>query len=422
MSWSDRISDRYQCKLAGDLADWFDREIWKREGTGEFRIAVSPQSLLTPSPVEFWPGLMPCDLIPLLGDSAGNWVCARVDRDQFANEIVHWFHGGGDWIHWGNRLSDAIVFEAVVDRLPGPHRRLAIPAENPRRYFDPLSDPLVDWAFEHQGKAVRELLSEQTNASETADALIEERVAVVAVRCELIQELMHQPWSAGLTPAHAAKLGLDWNRCIEWMFDPSRIPTQEWSQLKTLFSLKDSDRREHDWSQIKNHCERVQEVAPETAWGWDLSGYSCERLGHIDEAIETYQSGASCSIFSDQAVRLNSHWTQSIALKFSVARLQEISPKSVESSVYLSKLISRTPDTCRQNVFSYWVEQARTNEEPAFSLDFLMKAGWDVGVDSIQRYGVLLDSIVAKAIQAGEDARSAVASTHRNCLRDRYGI
>ena len=51
-----------------------------------------------------------------------------------------------------------------------------------------------------------------------------------------------------------------------------------------------------------------------------------------------------------------------------------------------------------------------------------MAAGWDIGAEPITAYGDLLDRIAEVALRCGQRARAEVASTHRRCLRQRYGI
>ena len=89
-SWSERLAERYQCVFSPALIDWFDSEIWKREGLGEYCCAVDPVLLLSDAPEPIWPGLMSCDLIPLIGNTSGDWLCARVDADSQVSEVVQW--------------------------------------------------------------------------------------------------------------------------------------------------------------------------------------------------------------------------------------------------------------------------------------------------------------------------------------------
>ncbi|TWT79826.1 hypothetical protein CA13_12330 [Planctomycetes bacterium CA13] len=405
--------------------DWFDREIWKLEGTSEYDRPVSPEDLLSESPDAIWPGLMQCDMLPILGDSAGNWLCLRVGQDNAANQIVQWYHGGGDWMPWGNRLADAIVFETFVDKLPGKHRRLAIPAEDAKEGFRPHEDPLVRWAFEHQAEPVRRLLDEAPNDESLAKTLLSHQVAEIAVRCELIHAAMDQPWAEKIDKKIASEMGFAWNQIVEWMFDGKRMPKQAREKIQKQLKLPDIFFKKQDWETIMAHSQMCRELAPELTWPWDLVGYGHERQGNEHDAITYYQQGAMRSTFTDQSVRMHTHWTQMNAAKFSVARMEKLDSDFIKRSPYLSLLRCGESNHSHQGVFDYWVNQAKQAErsnEAAKSIECLMQAGWDLGIDSIDQYGPLIDEIVEATKFANQTARSTLAKTHRNCLADRYGI
>ncbi len=122
-SWSARIEQRYRCRLSEDLADWFDSEVWKSEGLHEYHLPVDPEILLQPAPDVIWPGLMPCDLLPLISNDAGDWLCVRLDSRNNASEIVQWYHGGGDWIPWGNSICEASFLTQFAITCPVPSDR-----------------------------------------------------------------------------------------------------------------------------------------------------------------------------------------------------------------------------------------------------------------------------------------------------------
>ena len=127
--WSSRIAEKYRLELSECFADWFDSQRFKLEGFSEFSTPIHPADLLIESPEPIWPALMCCDMIPIIGNQAGDYLCARVGPENTITEFVHWYHGGGDWIPWGSRLSEALLFDAVRHKLPGPHHRHAEPAE-----------------------------------------------------------------------------------------------------------------------------------------------------------------------------------------------------------------------------------------------------------------------------------------------------
>ena len=125
--WSERLAERYRCCFSPVLVDWFDSDIWKRKGCGEYSSPVEPALLLSDAPEQVWPGLMSCDLIPLVESTAGDWLCVRVDENSMASEVVQWYHGGGDWIPWGQDIAQAIVFDGYLPDFFGWAAHTGVP-------------------------------------------------------------------------------------------------------------------------------------------------------------------------------------------------------------------------------------------------------------------------------------------------------
>ncbi|WP_146525568.1 hypothetical protein [Novipirellula artificiosorum] len=408
--------------MSSDLVDWFDHEIWRQTGTSEYDRPVTPDELLADAPDAIWPGLMPCDLLPIIGDSIGNWLCVRIGENNRMGETIQWYHGGGDWMPWGQRLSDAIVFEALVDRLPGPRRQLAIPAEIPKQNFAPLDDPLVRWAFEQQTPTVSHLLTTDAPCDSIADTLLSSHVAEVAVRCELVQSSLHQRWSDSVDSKFAQSIGFDWNDVVQWRFDDARMPNDAWRVIARQLGLSDEDRGHQDWDAAAEHGKQCIEQSPDLLWPWDIAGYAEERRGRVADAMDVYREGAYRSTFTDQAVRINTHWTQSQAVKFCVARMQQLEPEQVFYSSYLKSLVGNNIQRSQNDVYQYWIDQSKQTVEDAERLTLLMRAGWDLGAASMDHYANLLEAIFDAATNAGQHARAALAKAHRQCLRERYEV
>ncbi len=195
-TWSNRLSERYRCPLSPALADWFDQGIWKLEGLGEYREPVSPEMLLESAPETIWPGLMNCDLLPLLGNRAGDWLCAKVDEDNRFSTIVQWYHGGGDWIPWGRDLSEAILFDALVERVAQSitghsRRRHAVPAEATRPLDRAVhDDPFLEWALSHVPQPIATAVKAEAPSERVISAMLEHQIAEIAVRCEMVVALL----------------------------------------------------------------------------------------------------------------------------------------------------------------------------------------------------------------------------------------
>ena len=326
---------------------------------------------------------MPCDLLPLVSNDAGDWLCVRFADDSTASEIVQWYHGGGDWIPWGDSLAEAILFDALRERLPGPKRPHATPAESPTpadvRSHD-TEDPIVAWACRFMPADVVSLIKNNESSADAAAVLLEAGVSEIAVRCTLVEAALHESLSAVLTHELAQQLEVDWNTAIEWMFDLERIPETFRRRLSRECNVSLSATQ--DWETAAQHCRRVTELAPSLAWAWDILGYSCERSGAIDDSIRAYIQGAQTSVFTDQSVRLRTHWTASQSSKFAAARLLNVAPGIVQNSTYLRMLCEGTPDQRRRQAALHWLaesDQATANGDVGVAHENLVRAGWDLG-------------------------------------------
>jgi len=424
-SWSERLAERYQCVFSPALIDWFDSEIWKREGLGEYCCAVDPVLLLSDAPEPIWPGLMSCDLIPLIGNTSGDWLCARVDEDSQVSEVVQWYHGGGDWIPWGRDIAQAIVFDGFIEQISADSRRHAIPAVVPRTtdHAD-RDDELLSWAFSHMADGLAESLNTARDSEQVASCLLNAQVSEVAIHCELmLKALCHAD-----VDALQSALGVDGeavgrNKITEWVFDVSRIPEKYRKQI--LSSQYAVDLVEQNWNSAASHAKAVTVLAPQLAWGWEILGYCHERSDDMDLALDAYSKAARCSVFTDQSVRLNTHWATDDASKFSIERICQLDKTAIEKSDYLST-VSKAGNTDRRTVVTdYWKRQAVMHlaaEEIAEAHECYMAAGWDLGAGPITVYGEILDRVHETATQCGQRARAELAATHRRCLSDRYGI
>jgi hypothetical protein len=425
-AWSVRIADRYRCTLSPELADWFDRDLWKKEGRGEYREPISPESLIGDVPEAIWPGLMPCDLLPVIGNTAGDWLCVRVDGNNVASEIVQWYHGGGDWIPWGKNIAEAILFDSLIERLPGPSRRHAAPAENPRPTVvkhDPTDDPILSWALEHLPTSVAASLDSSLSDEEIANLLLEDNVAEIAVRCELIVSGLMQLTRKTLESFLRDDPNLGRGNLAEWSFDVDRIPQETRASLEQQHRV--SLLGMQDWYAAADHASRVTKLAPELAWAWDIVGYAAERRGDIDAAKEAYLQASECSVFTDQSIRLETHWTTDQSAKFSVARLLDLDSDLIAQSPYLSALCDANPERRRGQGTAYWIHRGSEFDASGDLKEAhrcFTAAGWDVGAESMGVYAELIERISAIAIRLDQPGRAETAMTHRRCLRDRYGV
>ncbi len=397
--------------------DWFDRSLWKQSGSGEFCNAVDPVELLEKTPDILWPGLMPCDFLPLIGNDAGDWLGVHVDAQNQASEIRHWYHGGGDWIPWGRTLAEAILFASVSDRLPGPHRRHAIPAE-PIRPSD-SEGPWLAWALRHLPAAMK-ATTDSLDGPALADLFLQHGVAEVAVRCELVQHALSESLTETLNPKLADQLGVDPGSLIQWTFDQDRMPQDVHNRLTKDFDWQPA---KQDWQTAAKHCQAVTAIAPQLGWAWDVLAYSLERSGETQQAIQAYRQAAKCSVFTDQSIRLRTHWESVRSGKFSVARLSQLDPELAQRDAFIQAMLVSDPEARRIAVTEHWLgKAAKVSEQPAVAVEHMIAAGWDLGADPMSVYGSLLQQIAETADAANQTARARVAETHRMCLKERYGV
>ena len=92
---------------------------------------------------------------------------------------------------------------------------------------------------------------------------------------------------------------------------------------------------------------------------------------------------------------------------------------------YLELLCCQPPSERRQAVTEYWIreaDRAAARADFATATDLAMKAGWDLGAEPMPLFGDLLGEIESYARQAGRETQAAIAKTHRDCFRSRYGV
>lgn len=380
---ADRFADHFRISLSPEIRDWIQQGLWRMRGPGEFSRAINPARLVE-APEDFiWPALMPPDFLPLVGNRAGDWLCARVDDQSRVAQIVHWYHGGGDWIPWGKGLAETILFDFVSLMLPGPHRRHAIDAE-PRRPEDVgtmRQHPWLRWAMERIGDPVGDLVrravegesngaTDKVTAADLAIQLLDQGVAATAVHCELIQ-------AAGT-----------------------------------------------NWSSIESRCRSVLQQTEELAWPWDWLGLAGHSLGRVDEARSAWIQAATCSAFTDQSVRMQPHSTAGIDpvcdAKFSILMLRRLGADAISSTEhaeadYINGLICLPDKDAKRFAYDYWRSRAaalREGGDPAGAVAMLTRAGWDLGTEPMSVYGGLLTQIASDARLAGQHGRARLAEIH----------
>lgn len=410
--------------LSDDLTRWFDDELWRvADGSmgDRFATAIVPDRLLANAPTEIWPALMPCDFLPILGNNLGDWLCVRIGTDSSASQIVHWYHGGGDWIPWGTTLAQAIYFDHVRERLPGGGRDHAIAASSAETDEpNQVSQRLTNWAIDRlEDNAVRSL--ERLSGRELADAMLERRISEPAVLCQLSIDALDNPLISDQM-IRSWKIN-DADHIQQSLFDNRLMDDAMVDQITSQNVTADSVLAQQDWSAVQTHCRRATEIAPDLAWGWDLLGYSYQRSDDVVTAEQLYRQGLECSIFTDQTVRVRTHGFNGDGQKFSALRLIQLGyqPATQNERDYFHLLCSPSADQRRSQVREHFCNLAKQADSKT-AHDLWMRAGWDLGAEPMLAFAELIEQASASAAEAGRTGQSQLAITHRNCFRDRYGI
>jgi hypothetical protein len=421
--WSQAVAARYQIQLSPELEDWFDRGVCGRLGNSEFCEPASPEQLISDAPDCIWPGLMPPDVLPLVGNGLGDWLCGRVSAEGTIDEIIYWYHGGGDYLPYGSRLAEAILFDALSDRLPGRRQLHAVPAERePFEYQPMVCGSLVDWALSHLPHDVGAVLQIDAPPSLVLQELRRHKIALDAVRCDEVLAAMDNDVRVRMTAKHADRMGVSWERDVaKWMFDTATIPEHRKRQLMQLWSEPADASLQQDWATAETICLSIADERDDLGWVHDCLGWAAQRRGDIERARDHYQKAAVTSLFTDQAVRFRSYFDSDKAAKFSIARLEELGIDHDLDPRYVAALKDIANPQWRAAVESYWLSQSvREGVTHAERYDFIYRAGWDVGCDSMARYRDLLIQLSDAATAAGQVARAEVARTHAACIDDRY--
>lgn len=421
--WSQAISARYHLNLSSELKDWFDSGVCDSFGQSEFCEPAHPEQLLVDAPECIWPGLMPPDVLPLVGNGLGDWLCGRVSALDTIDEIVYWYHGGGDYLPYGNRLAEAIIFDTLAERLPGRRQLHAVPAE--RILFEHqamVSGSLVAWALQQLPNEVAAVLDIDAPPSRVADELLRNNIAMDAVRCDAVLAALDNELRVRVKPADAIALGVTWDRDIaKWMFDTSTIPGDMRKKLTAWWGVSQKPVLTQDWETVEKVCTELSGERSDLGWVHDCLGWAAQRRGDLDLAGDHYLIAAKTSVFTDQSVRFRTHFDSERIAKFSVARLIEIGQAERLDSRYLEALCQADQPHWRERVASYWLDQLSIGgmkDEERYQA--IYRAGWDVGCDSMSRYRELLNQLADAATDARQFARAEVARTHAACIDDRY--
>ena len=376
------------------MADWVDGSITEQTGHQQFHAPVAVEELLSEVPDSIWPVLMPCDLLPVLGNNAGDYLCLRMDQHNRISEIVHWYHGGGDWIPWAKTLPDAIVFGHVLGCLPRPTKDHAIAAEDPRPSIHSdlgrKPDPLLEWAIRFVAPDVRKVVDQ-----------------TLLLGAELPRHDLAESWLDVLERNGVA--------C-------------EAIALRRIQIISEGRMTEADWRAMQSIAEKVGRHRTDLAWPMNVAADAALRLGNRELAAQHYHSALACSNFTDQSVRLGMHWDAQRSSKYAAYRIVQnglFDPRQELHILFCDGDGDHNGSTAtKDRVRDYWLKQSALRErdgDRSSALRCAVLAAWDMGLDSMNAYRPILMRVVSLAESTDQFARAEVARTHLTSFEQRYG-
>jgi hypothetical protein len=446
---SQQIVARYHLRLSDAWRQWFDQDVTRVRLPGGFRTPLTAEQLVSQAPSQIWAGFMLPDTLPLVGNQYGDWICVRVESDGSLGEILHWYHGGGDWIPLGSDMAEVVVHDVVDHFRPvaGQMLRGAPESIDPQQRAGILAafaEPsLRSWLSERLSARMQDQPSAMPKVTQALTA-IEEAVrqgeyvsalqhmvdmgwAKDAVACDRIQHaLQHVLRQANVNladPEIARSLDMKWvPDYVRWLFDLSQVPPDARSRIADLTGAQTELWQQQDWTLAGELACEVLSRRRDLGWAINVAGWSRQRTGDAAGAAEIYFQGRHASAFSDQAVRMRTHWTDARYGKFTIAQLSQqldLLTPAQQSDGYLRAIGTSTARLTIKQVQGFWLKESRQQfEQRAFgqAYEHMYRAGWDVGVDNLGDYQTILEELVTSARSAGWEARQAVAQTHLNCL------
>ncbi len=466
---SQTIAARYHLRLSDAWKQWFDHDQFRIALPGGFRSPLTAQQLSAPAPAQIWAGFMLPDTLPLIGNQYGDWICVRVGPDGSLGELLHWYHGGGDWIPLGSDLAEVVVHDVVDHFRPIAGQMLrgapeSIEPQQRKRVLEAFAEPeLRNWLCERlsvsatDGSAAVATVSQALTHIEHALAQGNYSAALQhmqscnwspdAIACDRIQYLLQQSVAQLADPRLARALSVNWAPdYLSWLFDVAAIPSSARERITALTGLNSSWWEQQDWKLAGEVAGQVLLRRQDLGWAFNVAGWELRRRGDEAGAAQIFFRGRHASAFSDQAVRMRTHWSDSRYGKFTIAQLSELyafltpmqqadsylqaagglgrrgasSHSSVQpADSYLQAAGQGREQPTIKQVQKYWLDESRRlREQQAYaeSYDCLVRSGWDMGVDQLADYQAILGELVLAAGSAGWDARQAVAQTHLDRL------
>ncbi len=420
-TWSQQVSTHYHLKLPEDVRAWLDHGVWEDPGGAEFNQPQTPQQLLQPDSSSIWAGFMLPDMLPIISNDYGDWLCLRFGFDGTVREVLYWYHGGGDWIPYGNTLAEALLYDAAFRVMYHRKPEFTDP-EPPAEEIFRAAEWAVQWIDKPHGfqpfwpphsPPNTDPLVTMTNAG----------VAEVASRRDLILRHLESKLKQESNPSVAQEIGATWEpEFVSWIFDTALLPEGHKDNLSERFNVPATELTCQDWDQAEAEAVRVIRLRQDLGWAFDIAGWAAERRGDIGTAIPRYLSGSRASTFADESVKFRTHWFNDGYGKFSAARLAALRdhlPPEAQQATYLNVFWKNAPDSLPARLRDYWFEQADMARKTGRHQDAYRcyyNAGWDYGLQYFKSYHEVFDGLISSATKAGSPALATLAATHRDSL------
>ena len=381
---SQHIADRYQVMLNDGWRQWFDRDAVQVPLAGEFRETSQFIFLLDSAPTIVWPGLMLPDTLPLIGNEYGDWLCVRVDSTNRFGELVHWYHGGGDWIPVGNTLAEAVLHDVVDQFRPrvGQVLRGATESTSPEHLTNVIErlneERLQSWLAASLGEELGESHSRRAGLRDVLNALSTTNYL------SAIQHLEQAGWSVEAALCDQIEYAL-------------QVP---------------------DWKEAERLALRLLSRRSDLAWAVDIAGLAAKRRGELVAASEIYFMGRFASAFSNQSIRMRSHGFEPQFGKVALAEmwnLRDHLSSAQRDDSYLQRVWQTPARDLQREVQKYWMsagKQSMSAGNFANAYDNFYRAGWDIGAQRMTDYLDVFAGLIESAQAAGWTARANVAATH----------
>jgi hypothetical protein len=365
---SDHIADALHLHLSPDLQEWFDGGQHKLLGSQMFNDRLDPEEVLLGKHI--WGGQMPPDTLPVVGNGAGDYLCAKFTAGGELAEIVAWHHEGSHWDHYGSSLSQALTFDI--------------------------------W---------NSTVLEGCNKDRTPEFPGISQVAALRVACKLaLRSRLHEACSIRGGGRLAESVGVPWMLFRTWLFDPSQMAADKLERLAAILGINAEELVKQDWEKAFECATSVIRLRADLAWPYTVAGWAYEKAGNIKQAIDWYSTGF-CKLGA--TLSFTSAWTTTPSpdpCRFSIRRLLDLAPPDISPG--LQEYIAAEAQG-PLSVRSFWMahaDQETKQGQYSEAYDNLYFAGWDSHCSN--DVPALLQALAIAAKNSGSPALEALALLH----------